>query len=88
MRVLLVGWALDFMSPIPPSPERQETATRVLWWIHNLSEALDPREAVRSPTAAVLTLWASTLLGVAYQLSCISEIYITTHNGSKIAAMK
>jgi hypothetical protein len=45
-------------------------------------------EAVTSPTAVVLSLWVTTLLGVAYQISCISEIYITTHNSSKIATVK
>ena len=37
--------------------------------------------------APILNLWAATSLGVAYQIFCISDIYITINN-SKITVMK
>lgn len=38
--------------------------------------------------AAVLNLGAATPLGVTNQTSCVSDIYIRIHHGSKIAVMK
>jgi hypothetical protein len=37
---------------------------------------------------AFLNLWFATPLGVAYQISCVSNIYITLNNSSKITVMK
>lgn len=42
---------------------------------------------MRTSTAAP-NLWVETTLGVIYQISCISENYITIHNGGKITATK
>jgi hypothetical protein len=36
----------------------------------------------------VLNLWVSTHLGVAHQISCISDIYINIHNSNKITVIK
>lgn len=36
----------------------------------------------------VLNPWVSIPLGVAYQISCLSDTYITIHNDSKITVMK
>lgn len=35
----------------------------------------------------ILNLWVSVPWGVAYQISCISAIYITMHNGSNITVV-
>ena len=37
---------------------------------------------------AVLNLWVMSHFGVAHQISCISDNYITIHNSNKIAVMK
>jgi hypothetical protein len=38
--------------------------------------------------AAVLNLWVSTPLEVAYQISCIAAIHININNSSKFTVMK
>jgi hypothetical protein len=35
----------------------------------------------------VLNLWISTPTGVTYQMSCITDIYITIPNSSKLTVM-
>jgi len=41
-----------------------------------------------SSREVVLNLWVATPIGVTCQPSCISIIYVTIHNSSKITAMK
>jgi hypothetical protein len=41
-----------------------------------------------SSVTMILSLWVDTSIGVTYQISCISDIYITIHNSSKITVMK
>lgn len=38
--------------------------------------------------ASVVIVWVVTPLGVEYQRSCISDIYMTIHNSSKITVLK
>ena len=45
-------------------------------------------DVISSPVSAVLNLWVATPFEVTYQISYISEIYITNHNSSKIIVMK
>ena len=40
------------------------------------------------PEPGVLNLWVTTFTGAAYQVSCMSDIYIMIHTSSKITVMK
>ena len=46
------------------------------------------KEGLSVSSPMVLNLLVVTPLGVTYQISCISDIYITIHNSSKITVMK
>ena len=42
----------------------------------------------RNIKAVVLNLRVATPLGITYQISCTSDIYIMIHNSSKVRVMK
>lgn len=46
------------------------------------------RTAVLNPRVGIPLEMNGPFIGVAYQISCISDFYISTHSGSKITVMK
>jgi hypothetical protein len=81
----LIGGLPDCFLPLRPPPPLTYASMRPR------SSSLVLRKKTKKMAGVIavfLNLWVMIPLGVKYQISCISGVYIMIHNSSKITGMK